>query len=93
MYNNESAAVTAMQTTLISIQRIRSLLASEAHSLSREVYVEVDRHLASIEYGLSQEVANYGAYQYTPAPHLHEDDESERASFWRTLVTRVNGGQ
>jgi hypothetical protein len=47
MYNNESAAVTAMQTTLISIQRIRSLLASEAHSLSREVYVEVDRHLAS----------------------------------------------
>ncbi len=93
MYNNDSAAITAMQATLTSIQSIRSLLDREAHGLSKEVYIEIDRHLASIEYGLHQEVANYGAYQYTPAPHLYEDDESEQASFWQTLVARVSGGQ
>lgn len=90
MSTNKSAAITTMHTTLMSIQRVRSLLARESAHLSRDVYVEVDRHLASLEYGLSQAMAQYGSYQYTQSPNLSRDDEEEQANFWKKLVARAN---
>jgi hypothetical protein len=90
MSTNESDAITAMHTTLISIQHVRRLLAHESNHLSREVYMEVDQHLASLEHGLSQAMAQYGAYQYTQAPHLYEDDEEEKIRGWRSLVAWAN---
>lgn len=86
MSTNESDAITAMHTTLMSIQRVRRLLAYEANHLSREVYTEVDQHLASLEHGLSQAMAQYGAYQYTQAPNLYADDEEEKVRGWKSLV-------
>lgn len=86
MSNNDSSAITTMHTTLISIQRIRTLLAQESRNMSTEVYKEVDNYLGALESGLSQEMAQYEAYKYTQAPHLYEDDEDENANLWRSLV-------
>lgn len=87
MSNNNSSAVTTMQTTLISIQHIRNLLAQESQNMSADTYREIDQYLGALESGLSQQMASYGSYQYTEAPHLYEDDEDENANLWHSLVT------
>ena len=85
MSNNDSSAVTAMHKTLMSIQHIRNLLAQESQNMSAEVYGRVDQLLETLEFSLSQKMAEYGNYQYTQAPNLYMDDEEENANLLRSL--------
>jgi hypothetical protein len=87
---NQSSAVTAMNKTLTSIQRIRRLLARESDQLSREAYVEIEQRLQHLEDGLSDAMAEFEARQHTRAPHLFDDDEQETARFWQTFTARMN---
>lgn len=93
MYNNKSSAVIAMQETLMSIQKIRNILASESHNLSREAYAEMEQRLGDLQSGLSQAIVDYSAYQCTQAPHLYEDDEEEKVNFWRRFVAWTYQGR
>ena len=89
-YENESSAIEAMKTTLEAIQTVRGLLSKESHQLSGETYSTIDMYLSTVEYGLSQEMGDYREIQYTEAPHLYDDDDDAKASFWDNLRSRNN---
>ena len=88
MYNNPSSALSAMKATIAAVHRVRQILASEAKYLPNDSYEEMERYLSTIEYGLCQEMGEYDALQYTPPPHLFEDDDDIHGNgLWNNLVS------
>lgn len=87
MYDNPSSALSAMKATIAAVRRVRQILASEAQYLPPESYEEMERYLATIEYGLAQEMGGYDAWAYTPPPHLFDDDDDiNDGGLWNSLV-------
>lgn len=90
MTSNPSSALTAMKATLAAIQKIRILLESESHNLSKEKYAEINNYLSSIEGGINQEIGELDAYAFTQAPNLFEDDGDEATPLWDKILAFVN---
>lgn len=93
MHQNPSSALNTLKATLLTLERIQSLLDSESQNLPQDKYSQITSYLKILNDQLKEEIKKSSFNRLDEAPNLTVDDDKSVSNnpnyWWRNLLSKL----